>query len=44
MKRAAMFVLILMLLAMPFAAGATSLSDLGDKPEPAPRTIPTRQW
>ena len=40
MKRAAMFVLILMLLAMPFAAGATSLSDLGDKPEPAPRTMP----
>ncbi len=40
MKRLTLLVLILALLAMPFAAGATSLADIGDKPEPAPRTMP----
>ena len=40
MKRAIGIALILMLLVMPFAAQAISLSDIGDKPEPAPRTMP----
>ncbi|MCR4706654.1 MAG: hypothetical protein K5746_01780 [Clostridiales bacterium] len=40
MKRATVFVMILLLLVIPLAARALSLSDLGDKPEPAPRTMP----
>lgn len=40
MKRISALIMILALLVMPFAAQATSLSDLGDKPEPEPRTMP----
>ena len=40
MKRITVLILLLALLAAPFAAQATSLSDLGDKPEDAPRVMP----
>ncbi len=39
MKRAIIGILIL-LLVLPLAAQAVSLSDIGDKPAPAPRTMP----